>query len=567
MRTDGRPGKLCRLFPGSPRLLGGIFAVSGIINVLGLTGSFYMLQVYDRVLASRSLPTLAALSLLAVGLYLLQGVLEIIRSQILVRSALLLNLGITPRAHGAVIQSLLKGGSGAKGTEALRDLDNVSRTISEPALLAFLDLPWMPLYVAFIFMLHPGLGLLALTCATLLVSLAIIAERRTKELEVAATGAGLRRQHIADANARNVEVIRAMGMEGRVAERFGQANAHFLAIQTRASDVTGSFAGASRVIRMMLQSATLGCGAYLTLEGAMSAGAIVAASIAVSRALAPIEIAISQWRKFIAARQSLTRLTHALESTASAPLATKLPPPSASLELRDVAIAAPSGERLILQDVNLTLRAGEGLGVIGSSAAGKSSLVRAITGIWPARKGSIRLDGACLDRWPADELGRHFGYLPQEVELFEGTIAENIARLAPQPCSEAVLAAARAAGVHDLILNLPEAYETRLGPGGAGLSVGQRQRIALARALYGDPFLVVLDEPNSNLDVAGEAALTSAIRGIRARGGIVVIVSHRPNAIAAVDLIAVVKNGTLASWGSKPEVLKGIARPKLRSVS
>ncbi len=526
-----------------------------------------MLQVYDRVLTSHSVPTLVALSVLAIGLYLFQGTLDVIRGQALVRLGSRLDRRLAPLAHDAVVSLPLAGASTTAALQPLRDIDAMRAFLASQGPVAILDLPWMPAYLVFVFLLHPWLGALAAGGTALLVVLTWLTERLTRPINAAATQAAASRMSLADANARNAEVLRAMGFGGRAAERFARANAEHLGLQARASDIGGGLGGLSRVLRMMLQSAILGLGAYLTIRGDVSAGAIIAAAIASSRALAPVELAIAHWRGFVAARQGYARLKHTLAALPDAGTPLLLPAPRRGLAVDNVSLAAPGGQRLILANVRFELAAGQALGVIGASAAGKSTLARALTGVWPLARGAVRLDGAALERWPAEELGRHIGYLPQEVALFDGTIADNIARFEAPPDSPAIIAAAQAADVHEMILRLPDGYETRLGPGGLALSAGQRQRLALARALYRDLFLVVLDEPNSNLDADGEAALTRAIAGIRARQGICVVVAHRPSALAALDLVAVLSAGQLTAFGPKDEVLRKVLRPAATAAS
>jgi ATP-binding cassette subfamily C protein len=352
-----------------------------------------------------------------------------------------------------------------------------------------------------------------------------------------------------------------MGFGHRAMRRFATASADHLAAQERLSDLTSGFSTASRVFRLIIQSALLGIGAYLVIAGEMSAGAIIASSIASSRAFAPIEVAIANWKGFIAARQAATRLNSIFTGlkAKSAPL--ELPAPVNSLALEGVAVGIPGSQRVALSNASFELKAGQALAVIGPSAAGKSSLARAIVGVWGLSRGTVRLDGAPLDRWSIERLGEHIGYLPQDVELFDGTITDNIARFEENPDSRKVIEAAQAAGVHEMILRLPEGYETQIGERGSSLSAGQRQRIALARALYGKPFLVVLDEPNSNLDADGEDALARAIQSVRARGGIVVVVAHRPGVLAVVDTIAVVGNGQITAFGPRDEILQKAVKP------
>ena len=538
----------------------GVSLLSGIINVLALTGSFYMLQIYDRVLSSYSVATLMVISALAAWLFLLQGLLDVLRSQILVRVGNVFDSELMPKALAASQRLPIYGTSEADSRQPVRDVDTIRGFLGSPAPAAISDLPWFPIYLAFVFILHPWLGWLATIGVAILVVITLVTERvmaRHTELQ---TRLGLARQGILDAGIRNAEVTRAMGFQDRVAARFNGSSRELIALQARTSDITGSLSGLSKVLRAMLQSAVLGLGGYLTIKGQMSAGAIIAASIAASRALAPIEMAIAHWRTFVAARQSGDRLGKLLATLPPEPETIELKPPRESLRLNGVTVAVPGTQRIILSNAGLDLKAGQALGVIGPSAAGKSTLARAIVGVWPLLRGSVRLDGAALEQWSPEQIGRHIGYLPQAVELFEGTIAENISRFESEPDEKAVIAAAEAAGCHGMITNVPGGYGARIGPGGTMLSAGQRQRIGLARALYKEPFLVVLDEPNSNLDHDGEVALAGAVRGVRQRGGIVVLVAHRPSVLAACDMAAFVANGQISSFGPRDEVLKKVLR-------
>ncbi|RJL12324.1 type I secretion system permease/ATPase [Paracoccus siganidrum] len=535
-----------------------LFGISGIISVLALTGAFYMLQIYDRALTSGSVPTLLAISILAIGLYFSQGLFDIIRSQILVRIGARLDRRLAPLAHQVAIDMPRFGFSTSEALERGRDVDTVRGFLGSQGPVALFDLPWVPLFVAFVYLLHPWLGALTLGGAFVLAILTIITELMTRRLNEASQKAMIARNAIADSNARNAEIVKAMGFGARAVSRFTRANDEHLGLQTRANDVGGTFGAISRVLRMILQSAVLGLGAFLTIRGELSPGAIIAASVASARALAPIDMAIANWKGVVAARAAFRRLKETVVALAEAEAPMPLPPPSHSLKVENLTIAAPDSGRVLLSEVGFTLSPGQALGVIGPSGGGKTTLARALTGIWPALRGSIRLDDAELGQWDDETLGRHIGYLPQDVALLEGDIQENISRLEPDPDPRRIVDAARAAGVHEMIVRLPDGYHTALGPMGIALSGGQRQRIGLARALYGDPFLVVLDEPNSNLDGEGEAALTAAINAVKARGGIVVVIAHRPSALAAVDLVAVVQNGRMTAFGPKEEI---IARP------
>jgi ATP-binding cassette subfamily C protein len=539
----------------------GLAVMTATINVLYLTGSFYMLEVYDRVIPSRSVPTLVALSVLAFGLFMFQGVLDLIRGRVLVRIGASIDGALSKRVYHTLVNLPLKGRPTGDGLQPLRDLDTVRGFLASPGPTAFFDLPWIPLYLAICFVFHFWIGIAALVGALLLVALTFVTEMKTRGPALETVSLAQSRNALAEASRRNAEVLHAMGMGGRFAAIWGAANERYMASQQRTSDVAGGLGAISKVLRMALQSAVLGIGAYLVIQGQASAGVIIASSILTSRALAPVELAIAHWRGFVGARQSWRRLNELLAAFPPREEPLALPKPAATLTVEGLAGAPPGVQRFVVTDVSFGIRAGSGLGVVGPSASGKSSLVRFLVGVWTPLRGKIRLDGAALDQWHAESLGRHIGYLPQDVELFAGTVAQNIARFDPDAPSEAIIAAGKAAGVHDLILRLPHGYETDIGEGGALLSAGQRQRVALARALYGDPFLVVLDEPNSNLDGEGESALTQAIMGVRARGGIVIVVAHRPSALAGVDLIMVMADGKATALGPKEEILNKITRP------
>jgi PrtD family type I secretion system ABC transporter len=537
-------------------VLWGIGLFSGVINLLALTGSVFMLQVYDRVLSSRHVGTLVALCIITIGLFAIQGALDFIRARLLVRVGRSIDRSLGGRVYDLVLALPLRTRSGSDGLTPLRDLDAIRAFMSSQGPVALLDMWWVPLFLVFVYLLHPWLGLLATVGALILIIITIMTEQKTKDAVRDATLHGGRRMVGAESGRRNAEVIRAMGFGARLRQRWSKSNDAFLDAQDQASDVGGGLGAISRVVRMVLQSAMLALGAYLTLKGEISAGGIIAASITSARALAPIDMAIANWKGFTAARQSRARLEDLLDRIPPDATRLALPTPCKHLRVESVTSGPPGPTpNPLIRDVTFTLEAGQGLGVIGPSGAGKSSMARAILGLWPTLRGSVRLDGAALDQWEPAELGQHIGYLPQDIEVFDGTVAENIARFEESQDSDAVLAAAQAADVHDMILRLPNGYETMIGEGGLQLSAGQRQRICLARALYRDPFLVVLDEPNSNLDTEGEVALTRAIQGVRKRGGIAIIIAHRPSAIAAVDLLAVIRAGQLQAFGPKNEVL------------
>jgi PrtD family type I secretion system ABC transporter len=534
---------------------------SGMSNILMLSGALFMLEVYDRVLPSRSVPTLVALLILVAGLYLAQGLIDTIRSRILVRVGNSLDEAMSMRVYNAIVRLPLKAGSKGEGVQPVRDLDTVRGFLSGIGPVALFDLPWMPVYLIICFLFHTYIGLTALFGAIILVTITVLTELTMRRPTRSATQFAMARNALMDASRRNAEAITAMGMVGRIARRWSDLNRHYIVSTQRASDIAGGLGAMSKVLRLMLQSAILAVGAWLVINQQSTAGIIIAGSILGGRALAPVDLAIANWRGFIAARQSWQRLSQLLAHLPAPSEPMPLQPPARTLAVQNAAAAVPGGQKIICQDVNFTLVGGKALGVIGPTASGKSSLARLLVGVWSPVRGTVRLDGASIEQWAPETLGRHIGYVPQDVELFPGNVAQNISRFEDPPNAEAVLAAAQAAGVHDLIVNLPEGYETQVGDSGNALSAGQAQRIALARALYRDPFLVVLDEPNSNLDAEGDEALTKAILGIRARGGIVVVVAHRPSAIAGVDYILVMAKGRQQQFGPKEEILNRVIQP------
>ena len=537
----------------------GIGLVSALLNVLFLTGAFFMLAVYDRVVPSRSLPTLVALALLAFGLYVFQAILDVIRGRALVRIGATLDEALSGRLYEMIVRLPLKARWSGDGLQPLRDFDQVRSYLSGLGPTALFDLPWIPFYLGICFLFHPLIGLTALLGALILMTLTLVAEvlSRAPARQTAVQAAA--RNALADASRRNAEVVFAMGMASRLGALWGETNANCRASQRRAADIAGGLGSVSKVLRMMLQSTVLGVGGYLVIMQEASAGIIIAGAILASRAVAPVELAIAHWKGLVAARQGWSRLQQLAAQFPPARETTPLPAPCRSLAVEGVTLAPPGEQRVVLQDASFSLNAGQALGIMGACAAGKSSLVRAIVGVWSPARGKVRLDGAALEHWNAETLGRHIGYLPQDVELFAGTVAQNITRFETQRDPEALIAAANAARVHELILRLPDGYETQIGEGGAALSAGQRQRIALARALYRNPFLIVLDEPHSNLDREGDQALGEAIMAVRARGGIAIVVAHRTNVIACVDQLLVLAGGRVQVFGPKDQVLSQLA--------
>jgi ATP-binding cassette, subfamily C, bacterial PrsD len=533
---------------------------SALINILYLTGSFYMLQVYDRVIPSRSVPTLIALSVLAGMLYAGQAALNFFRSRILLRMGRSFDERLSPRVFALIAHLPLAGRAGAAGLQPLRDLDQVRGFLAGGGPLGLFDLPWIPFYLAICFLFHPLIGLAALVGALVLILMTICAEALTRKPIKVAAQHGAARNTLAEASRRNAEVMAAMGMAGRLGVTWDEINQKHLDAHERASDVAGGLGDVSKAARLAVQSGVLGIGAYFVIHGEASAGIIIAGSIISSRALAPIEQVIAHWNGFMSARQSWVRLRELFSAFPEQAEGLPLRKPASTLSVESVSLIPPSGQCFVVKGVSFVLKKGNALGIIGPSASGKSSLARALVGVWRPAHGSVRLDGATLDQWSPEALGQHIGYLPQDIELFEGTIGQNIARFETDPDPEAIIRAAEQAGVHNLIVRLPQGYETRIGEGRMALSGGQRQRIALARALYGDPFLVVLDEPNSNLDGEGDQALRQAIEGVRARGGIVIVIAHRPSALIAVDQVLLMANGEPMAFGPKEQIMRPVAR-------
>lgn len=541
-------------------LLVSVGVFSGVLNVLALTGAIYMLQVYDRVIPSRSIPTLIGLTVILVLMFAANGVLDVLRTRILSRIAIRLDESLRETLFNAVQLLSLRAGGETDGLQPVRDLDRLRGFLSGIGPTALFDLPWIPVYLALIFMLHPMMGWFAVAGAFALIAITLATELLSRGPNARASISGGMRLALAGSAARNAEAVRSMGMGPTLNQRWQQLSDRHIEDQIGATDAVAGLGVSAKVLRLLLQSGILGLGAYLAVIGQVSPGAIIAGSIVMSRALAPIETITQQWRGFLEARQATERLKKVVAAASTEDReVTELPVPQQTIAIETVSVAPPGRTNPTVQAMSFSLQAGEALGVIGPSGSGKTSLARAIVGVWPVLQGgAIRFDGAAIDQWLPSEIGRHIGYMPQNIQLFDGTIAENIARLAPDATDESVVAAAMAAGVHELIVGLPEGYQTRITENGGGLSAGQRQRVALARALYGDPFLVVLDEPNSNLDSAGDVALSNAIQAVKERNGIVIVIAHRPAAIAHVDKVLAMAGGKLQAIGPKDEVLRKV---------
>jgi ATP-binding cassette subfamily C protein PrsD len=555
------PDPVMQSLRAAARRLIGVGLFSGVINLLMLSGPFYMLQVYDRVIPSRNVATLAGLSLIVLVVYVAQGYLDALRARMLSRIGTLFDASLQDSIHNALAVLPLRGVKPLLAQQPLRDLDQVRAFLSGMGPTAFLDMPWTPIFVIMLFLFHPVIGLLGLSGAISIVAVSLVIERQSKGAARAAAECGALRQVLADATRHNAEAIRALGMTARLTERWSRTNERYLQESIRANDVYANLGSGAKILRYILQSGMLGAAAYLVVKEEASGGIMIASSIMMGRALAPIEVALSTWKQLVAAREGVSRLREVLKSTAPPPApAVILARPERILAVQDLAVAAPGGGRILVSNVTFSLSAGMGLALLGASASGKSSLSKALVGIWRASQGTIRLDGATLDQWCGDDLGRHIGYLPQDVALLDGTVAENIARFDEAATSDDILKAAGIAGAHEMILSLPDGYETRIGEGGMLLSAGQRQRLGLARAVFGDPFFIVLDEPNANLDADGENALTAAIQTLRSKQCIVIVISHRPSALSALNMAMVLYSGKMIAFGPRDEVFARVAR-------
>ncbi len=540
----------------SRSLFWGVGLFSVFVNLLMLTGPLFMLQVYDRVLASRSEATLLTLFMLIVALFALMGVLDFARTRVLSRAGARFQSLLDRRVFDAVLRRAVSPDERGAPSSGLRDLEAIQRALSGPAPFAFFDAPFAPLFLAMIFFFHWSLGLLAIVGGIVLFTIALLNERRSRAPLAASAEASARSENFAEVLRREGETVQGLGMREAALARWSGLRESSLAAQIGASDATTGYSVSSKTMRFFLQSAMLALGALLAIEGEITPGVMIAGSILMGRALAPVEQAIGQWAVMQRAFTGWSKLKELLEKTPPEARRTELPAPKGLLEAVGVTAAAPGSRTPSLRNVSFRVEPGQALGVIGPSAAGKSTLARLLVGIWRPASGSVRLDGAALDQYDDVTLGRHVGYLPQDVALFDGTVAENIARLSPEVDAQAVVTAAKRAGAHELVLRLPQGYDTPIGPSGARLSGGQRQRIALARALYGDPAVVVMDEPNSNLDARGEQALVAAIKDLRERGRVAVVMAHRPSAIAACDVLLMLDQGAPRAFGPKEQVLK-----------
>ncbi|WP_310349861.1 type I secretion system permease/ATPase [Methylobacterium sp. BE186] len=562
MGSHNTPSVLSHGLRSMRPMLATAFIFSFFINILLFVSPLYMLQIYDRVLSSRNETTLFGITLIAAFALAVYAALELLRARILVRGGMIFDRKIAGPVFDAVHRGTLRR-PGAGHETALRDVDTLREFLTGSGLLAFCDVPWTPIFLIACFILHPWFGWMALIGGGVILGLTLVNEIATRRaLEAANHASGAAGQQ-ARATFRNGEVLHAMGMLASLRELWRVRHDEVLLLQALASDRAGIVVAATRFVRMFLQTMVLGVGAYLAIHREISAGSMIAASIIIGRALAPIELVVANWKGFTAARAGYRRLTELVSVAGPEPHRVVLPRPEGRIQAESVSVAAPGSGVPILRDVSFAIEPGRVVGVIGPSAAGKSTLVRALTGVWPLLSGAVRIDGSELGHWDPQALGRHIGYLPQDVELFDGTVAQNIARFSAEDEDEdAIIAVARKAGCHALIQGLPDGYNTRIGPGGHGLSGGQRQRIALARALYGRPSLVVLDEPNASLDQAGEAALMEAVAALREEGTTVIIVTHKLSILTGADEVLVMSGGAVQAFGAAEQVLPQIVGPR-----
>ena len=534
----------------------GVF--SAVINMLMLMPAIYMLQLYDSVLTSRNEMTLLMLTLIMLGAYIFMGALEYVRSFVLIRVGAQLDMKLNKRVYTAAFEQCLKQGESNAG-QALKDLTNLRQFLTGNALFAFFDAPWFPIYLFVIFMFHPALGAFALVGTTILFILAYINEKISHKPLAEANSMAVASTNVASNNLRNAEVIEAMGMLPNIQARWYKLHSRFLNLQAEASEKAGIVTALSKSFTVALQSLMLGLGALLVLDNSITPGMMIAGSILLGRAIAPVQLLISVWKQIGGTRSAYERLTKLLEQNPAREAGMALPKPTGVISVENITAAPPGGKIPVIKGLTFSLPAGEVLGIIGPSGSGKSTLARLLVGVWPAAAGKVRLDGADVYLWNKDELGPHIGYLPQDIELFAGTVSENIARFGEVHADKVILAAKRA-GVHELILNMPSGYDTPLGDGGTGLSGGQKQRLGLARAMYDDPSLIVLDEPNSNLDDVGEQALLAAIIDLRKRGKTIVLITHRTSIISATNKLLLLHDGMAKMFGPTNQVLEALTK-------
>ncbi|NYS60344.1 type I secretion system permease/ATPase [Vreelandella salicampi] len=538
---------------------------SMFVNLLMLVPPMYMLQVYDRVLSSQSEDTLLMLTLLVIFLFMVMGGLELVRSRILVRVGNRLDTMINHRLYSAMFRRSIVG-QGGQSAQPLSDLTTLRQFLTGNSLFAFFDAPWAPIYIGVMFLFHPWLGMFAIGAGIILIILAIANEKSTQKLLSEANSEHIQAQNLANSNLRNAEVLHAMGMLPGIMGRWSKRHHEFLSKQSQASDRAGALTNTSKVFRMMAQSLVLGLAAYLVLQGELTPGMVIAGSILMGRALAPIDQMIGGWKSFVGARGAYGRLNELLQQIPAEQRRMSLPAPRGDISVEGVAAAPPGARMATIRGINFEVPKGEHVGIIGPSAAGKSTLARVLLGVWPSQVGDVRLDGGDINQYNRDEIGPYIGYLPQDIELFDGTISENIARFG-EVDPQKVVDAAKKAGMHEMILELSNGYDTVISSTSGALSGGQRQRVGLARALYGNPVFVVLDEPNANLDDAGERALSQAIAQLKAEGTTLFVISHRTSVLKNMDKLLVMKEGQVSMFGPRDQVLAQFAKKPRAQVS
>jgi PrtD family type I secretion system ABC transporter len=558
-RQAGAPSQLRQALKSSGRAFFFVAIFSFFINLLMLTSPIYMLQVYDRVLTARSESTLIYLSLIIAAMMLVMAMLEMVRSRVLVRVSGKMDQMLSGKVFDAIFALNLRSPA-ANRSQSLRDLDMLRQFITSQGPFALFDAPWAPIFIGIVFMMHPLLGLVATIGAVILFALAYVTEVTTKKPLNEANVHAIKAASFAEASLKNSEVLAAMGMLPGIRRRWRVSQDKALMLQAQASDAAGGISALTKFIRLLLQSSMLGFGAYLALEGQITAGVMIAASIIMGRGLAPVEQAIGSWKSFVSARGAYQRLDDLLRTFNQQTDTMELPAPVGHVAVDRVVAMPPGANTPTIKGISFALTAGEALAIIGPSAAGKSTLARLLVGIWAPHSGSVRLDGADVYSWNHEQLGPHIGYLPQDVEIFDGTIKENIARFGEVDATK-VVEAAQLAGVHELILRLPSGYDTLIGPGGIALSGGQRQRLGLARAVYGNPSFIVLDEPNSNLDSDGEVALVNGLQRLKQMNATVILISHRPSILNHVDKVLLLREGMVEMFGPKQDVIARLTRP------
>lgn len=540
----------------------GVF--SFFANLSALAVPLYMLQVFTRVLSSRSETTLVMLTLLIGFLLLVFTLLDIARSWVLGRVANKLDLHFNPTIFDAIFERSVHIPGGAHG-QAVRDLDTLRQFVAGRALFAFFDAPWVPIFLLILFLFHPVIGVIAIVGGLILLALGLLNEFQSRNAYSKISGDRVEASNYADASLRNSEVIKAMGMLGSIRRIWRQKHETLLATQTQIDQQTNTIFNMAKFVRLILQILVMGTGAYYVLQQKMTPGSMIAASILMGRALMPMEQAVGQWRAFGVARTAYSRLQELLDHLPERRAQMTLPTPRGGVQVEKLVAAPPGANEALFKGIGFNLAPGESLGVFGPSGAGKSTLARLLVGVWPTRAGAVRLDGVDVFDWDSEQLGPHIGYLPQDVELFDGTVAENIARF-QEVDADAVVAAARAAGLHDTILHLPKGYDTRIGQAGGVLSGGQRQRVGLARALFGSPALIILDEPNSNLDAEGDRALLNCLRALKERGATVIVISHRPNLLGVMDKLMFLRGGAIEAFGPREKVMKAFSGPTVSNL-